>query len=196
MQNRVVLLGSSGGVGSALHREFLSKKYNVICVNRSNVDLLSPNAEDQLHEILSTHQPDIVVNCCGVLGDNSIDFDKIFTVNVKTNWSILSYYKNNPPQKVVKFITIGSSSYESGRRDYILYAATKAALFNIYQGASEYFADKNLVIGLVNPGRIRTQLIQHLLKDGMVCLEPEDVARRITNFLGSLQKSSYININN
>lgn len=195
MQNKVILLGSNGGVGSALLKQLSKDKYDIVCINRNEIDLSTDSAENKLHTVLAIIQPDIIVNCCGVFGDNNIDFDKVFNVNVKTNWSILNFYKNKPPQKTVKFLTIGSSSYDSGRRDYILYAATKAALFNIYQGASEYFADKNLIIGLINPGKIRTPMIEHLLKEDTVCLEPEEIAQEIRTFLGTLEKSSYININ-
>lgn len=195
MQNKVLVFGSTGGVGCAVKKELLKEGFTVIEVNRTQIDFSKETAKSLLYDLLTLHQPDIVVNCTGIFGGNEIDFDKIFDINVKANWNILEYYKENPSEKLVKFITIGSSSYDSGRRDYILYAATKAALFNIYQGASEYFADKNLIIGLINPGKIRTPMIEHLLKEDTVCLEPEEVAQKIRTFLGTLEKSSYININ-
>lgn len=195
MQNKALLIGSTGGVGSAVKRELVEKGFTIIEINRTQIDLSKKTAKSLLSNTLSLHQPDVVINCSGIFGDNEIDFDKIFNINVKTNWNILEYYKENPPEKLVKFITIGSSSYDSGRRDYILYAASKAALFNIYQGASEYFANKNLIIGLVNPGKIRTRMIEHLLKEDSICLTPQEVAQQTISFLAELQKSSYININ-
>ncbi len=195
MRSKVLLLGSSGGVGSALFEKLLKNDFDIICANRDQLDLSLQNAANNIAQTLTLHQPDVVINCCGVFGDNEIDFDTVFNINVKANWSILEYYKTNLPSKVVKFITIGSSSYDSGRKDYILYAATKAALFSIYQGASEYFADKNLIIGLINPSKMRTPMIEHLLNQDSVCLDPKDVAQQIVNFLVDLQKSSYININ-
>lgn len=195
MQNKVLIFGSTGGVGSAVKKELLKEGFTVIEVSRSEVDFSKETAKSLTHNILTLHQPDIVINCSGIFGGNEIDFDKLFSINVKANWNILEHYKDNPPEKLIKFITIGSSSYDSGRRDYILYAATKAALFNIYQGASEYFADKKLIIGLINPGKIRTRMIEHLLKADTVCLTPEEVAQQTVSFLVSLQKSSYININ-
>lgn len=194
MQDKVLLIGSNGGVGSALRKELLNNGYLVANVTRKDIDLSSVDAEVLLHKLLDTHQPDIVINCAGVFGDNNIQFDTIFNTNVKTNWSILNYYRLNKPIKVVKFITIGSSSYDSGRKNYILYAATKAALFNMYQGASEYFADKNLIIGLVNPGKIRTPMIEHLITKDTACLDPTDIAQCIITFFANLQNSSYINI--
>lgn len=195
MQNKALLIGSTGGVGSAVKKELLKKGFTIIEVNRADIDLSKETAKSLLFDILNIHQPDIVVNCSGIFGDNEIDYDKVFNINVKANWNILEYYKENLPEKLIKFITIGSSSYDSGRRDYILYAASKAALFNIYQGASEYFADKKLIIGLINPGKIRTRMIEHLLREDSIYLTPEEVAEQTISFLVDLQKSSYININ-
>jgi short-subunit dehydrogenase len=195
MQNKVLIFGSTGGVGCAVKKELLKEKFTVIEVNRTQIDFSKETAKSLLYDLLNLHQPDVIVNCTGIFGGNEIDFDKIFNINVKANWNILEYYKENLSEKLVKFITIGSNSYDSGRRDYILYAASKAALFNIYQGAAEYFIDKNLIIGIINPGKIRTRMIEHLLKSDSVYLTPEEVAQQTVSFLVDLKKSSYININ-
>ena len=190
----VVLFGASGGVGSEVLKLLKEESYNVITVGRDQIDLSTKEAHEQIKSILIEYKPNLVINCAGIFGDNTVDFDTVFNVNVKANWSILEYYRDNKPTSKVKFITVGSSSYSSGRRDYILYAATKAALFNMYEGASEYFADSNLIIGVVNPARIRTKMIAHLLKPDAICLEPTDVANKVIEFIGSLEKSNYISI--
>lgn len=190
----VVLFGASGGVGSEVLKLLKEESYNVITVGRDQIDLSTKEAHEQIKSILTEYKPNLVINCAGIFGDNTVDFDTVFNVNVKANWSILEYYRDNKPTSKVKFITVGSSSYSSGRRDYILYAATKAALFNMYEGASEYFADSNLIIGVVNPARIRTKMIAHLLKPDAICLEPTDVANKVIEFIGSLEKSNYISI--
>jgi len=190
----IILFGASGGVGSEVLKLLKEGSYNIITVSKDQINLSTKEAHEQIKNLLAEHKPDLVINCAGIFGDNTVDFDTVFNVNVKANWSILEYYRDNKPTSKVKFVTIGSSSYGSGRRDYILYAATKSALFNMYEGASEYFADSNLVIGIVNPARIRTQMIAHLLKPDAICLEPLDVANKIIEFIGSLDKSTYINI--
>ena len=151
-----LLFGASGGVGSEVFKLLEAQSYKVVAPSSGTLNLANPTANVHIEKLLKVYKPSIVVNCAGVFGGNDVHYDTIFNVNVKVNWSILEYYKNNPPTTKVKFITIGSSSYASGRRDYILYAATKAALFNMYEGASEYFEGSNLLIGLVNPARIRT----------------------------------------
>jgi short-subunit dehydrogenase len=189
-----LLLGASGGLGSEILKLLEAKAYKVIAPRSSNLNLANPTANIEIEKLLKIYKPNIIINCAGLFGGNDIHYDSIFNVNVKTNWSILKYYKEHPPTNRVKFITIVSSSYTSGRRDYILYAATKAALFNMCEGAFEYFENSNLVIGLVNPGRMRTKMIAHLITPETICLEPADVANKILEFLDSLEKNSYINI--
>jgi short-subunit dehydrogenase len=191
--DKVLLLGASGGVGSEIMK-LLKDQYAVFAPSSSELNLANPVANYKLDGILSVHKPSLIINCAGIFGDNEVRYDTIFNVNVKTNWNILEYYKTYPPSSKVKFITIGSSSYDSGRKNYILYAATKAALFNMYQGAVEYFEGSNLLIGLVNPARIRTKMISHLITPTTICLEPDFVANKVIEFAAKLEKSSYINI--
>ena len=192
--SKVLMFGASGGIGSEV-KALLELEHEVVSIDRDKVNLTEGSSK-LIRRELALELPDIVINCAGMFGDNKVDYDDIFNVNVKTNWSILEYYKDVPPRKLVKFITIGSSSYDSGRKDYILYAATKAALFNMYQGASEYFERSKFIIGLVNPSKVRTKMIAHLLKPSSTnVLEPNDVANEIVDFLVKLEKNSYINVN-
>ncbi len=190
----VLLLGASGGLGSEILKLLEAQSYKVIAPSSSDLNLSNPTANVKIEKLLKIYKPSMVINCAGLFGGNDAHYDHIFNVNVKTNWSILEYYREHPPTDKVKFITIGSSSYESGRKDYILYAATKAALFNMCEGAFEYFENSNLVIGLINPARMRTKMIAHLITPNTICLEPTDVANKVLDFLGSLEKSTYINI--
>ena len=191
---KVVLLGASGGMGSEV-KKLLEPNYTTVTIDRGDIDLALGDSV-QINRVLSLHTPDIIINCAGVFGDNNIDYDSIFNVNVKTNWNILNYYKENPPEKQIKLIVVGSSSYVSGRRNYILYAASKAALHNIYEGALEFFAGTNLIIGLVHPRKTNTKMLDPLGDiDRSDCLDPKYVAKEIINFVESMQTSSYININ-
>ena len=88
---------------------------------------------------------------------------------------------------------LGSSVYKQGRRNFILYAASKAALFNMWQGASEYVSE-NLKLGLINPVHVLTKMVAHKPhKNPEICLEPIDVAVEIKN-LCSMAESRYIDI--
>ena len=83
MQNKVLVFGSTGGVGCAVKKELLKEGFTVIEVNRTQIDFSKETAKSLLYDLLTLHQPDIVVNCTGIFGGNEIDFDKIFDINVK-----------------------------------------------------------------------------------------------------------------
>jgi hypothetical protein len=49
----------------------------------------------------------------------------------------------------------------------------------MWQGACEHFTGSNVSLGLINPVRTRTPMIDMSTKD--ICLEPMDVAQAILN---------------
>lgn len=188
-----VFLGSNSDIAKSAI-ELLQDEYNIVAVDRRVVDLSDPISEFLIHEVLTKHNPDVVVNCAGVFKDNpDADYDTTFDVNLKSNWSVIKHYIDTPPTKPVKFIMLGSSVYKQGRRNFILYAASKAALFNMWQGASEYVSE-NLKLGLINPVHVHTKMVAHKPpKDPSICLDPIDVAVEIKN-LCSMEESRYIDI--
>ena len=98
------------------------------------------------------------------MGDNFDDYKKIFDVNLMPNWEIIKFYKKTKLRKKVLFIFIGSSAYKSGRKNYILYASSKAALNNLYQGAKEYLNNKSVKLKLINFGKIYTPMIKKIVR--------------------------------
>ena len=86
---------------------------------------------------------------------------------------------------------VGSSAYKSGRKSYILYAASKAALYNVWQGACDYFSGSNITLGLINPVRTRTPMID--VTTSAFCYEPEDVASEILS-MASIQTNQLVDM--
>jgi len=194
--SKILIFGASGGLGSCIVNEFLNFGHTIIPISTKDIDFNSNQTFSQIQLIIEENNPDIIINCAGILGDNEVDFNKIFNINLRANWIIAKYYmSNNLFSKPVKIILIGSSAYQKGKKDYILYASTKAALFNLYEGLSSYFSSSNIIIGLVNPSRIDTKMISHLEKNpNLEYLDPKKLAIKIINFISSLKESSYINI--
>jgi len=191
----ILILGSTGGIGSAVV-DALGSEHTLICPTREELALEKDN-QATIATYLNNTDPDIILNAAGAFGNNTIPYDTIFNVNVRANWNILQYYINNPPKKLVKFVMIGSSAYTGGRKDYILYAASKAALHSVFESASELFAHSNLVIGLVHPRKVDTKMLDVVENvDRSNCLSPKTVAGKILDFVGKLKVSTYIAINN
>lgn len=187
-----VIIGSNSDIAKSAI-ELLQADYKIIPIDRTVVDLSREAAYSELQFIIKTSNPDVVINCAGIFGDNTVDYDLTFDVNLKSNWAVIKHYIDNPPAKPVKFIMLGSSVYKQGRRNFILYAASKAALFSMWQGASE-FVNENLKLGIINPVHVHTKMVAHRPHANPdICLEPIDVAREIINLCG-MSESRYIDM--
>lgn len=186
---KVIIFGASGGIGSEIVSSFSG--YDIVSLYKDDINFLIENDYKKLTNLLDNHNPDIVVNACGVFGDNSITFKDVFDVNIRSNWEIINYYKNNLPNKKVKFIFLGSSSYDGARSQYMLYASSKAGLYSLFQSASEFFEGSNLFLGMVSPKKTYTRMISHMVNSDD-CLSPKFVAKKIIYFTENLKKSSHM----
>ena len=192
MYKKAIIFGAHGGIGQATAEQFLQAGYVVIPVSKNNCNFLDPTSNETVSKLLTEANPDVVINCVGHFDNgNSESHHATFNINVGSNWSIIKHYINNPGKKPVKIIMVGSSAYKSGRKAYILYAASKAALYNVWQGACDYFNNSNVTIGLINPVRTRTPMID--MTTSAFCYEPEDVASEILN-MASTQTNQLVDM--
>lgn len=177
MKTALVIGSNSDIAKSAI--ELLEPSYHIIPIDRKIIDLTNPNSTAQINMALAMGQPDVVINCAGIFGDNTVDYDLTFDVNLKSNWTVVNHYINNPPEKEVRIIMLGSSVYKQGRKNFILYAASKSALYSMWQGASEFVSEK-IKLGLINPVHVHTKMVAHKPHPNpAICLEPVDVAQTI-----------------
>ena len=185
MKTAVIIGANSDIAKSAI--QLLQEQYHIVAIGRDTLDLDDPTSDMRIGIVLTMADADVIVNCAGVFGDNTLDYDTVFNVNLKSNWSVINYYIKNPPIKTVRFVMLGSSAYKQGRKNFILYSASKAALFNIWQGASEFVSD-NFKLGLINPVHVHTKMVAHKPHPNPdICLEPIDVAREIVNLCDMTQ---------
>jgi 2-C-methyl-D-erythritol 4-phosphate cytidylyltransferase len=156
----VAIFGASGGIGSAVRHLFDPVKYKIVDVDRAIIDLKLPTADQEIHKFLSVLDPDIVINCAGVFVSGHLsDHQETMAVNVGSNWSIMRHYLYAGNQKKpVNIVMVGSSSYTGGRKQYPLYSASKAALYNLWQGVSENLVNTDIRVHLVNPVRTLTRM--------------------------------------
>jgi NAD(P)-dependent dehydrogenase (short-subunit alcohol dehydrogenase family) len=174
---KALVLGSTGGIGSAVCTLLAEQGHQVVALNRDEIHSIS--------QTLSRENPDWVFNCVGVLGDNSSGFNEVFDPNVGVNWAIIKHYLGHLTANV-RVIMVGSTSYESGRKNYILYSASKAALHNMWQGACENFEGTNILLSLIHPGSVDTPMIAHLPKKANI-LSPQEVATSMVDLAKSMK---------
>ena len=192
MSKKVVIFGAHGGIGQATAEQFLRAGYVVVPVHSGLVDFTDPDSYSFVENLLSSHHPDVIVNSVGHFDNSNTEtHNKTFDINIGSNWAIIQHYIENTSKKPVKIIMVGSSAYKSGRKAHILYAASKAALYNVWQGACDYFNDSNVTVGLINPVRTRTPMID--MTTSAFCLEPVDVALEILS-MASTQSNQLVDM--
>lgn len=176
MKQTVAIFGSSGGIGQATRQTFLDAGYTVIPVSRNLIDFASPKAEFQIQEFLTLSEPNVIVNCVGKFSTNDELAGPTMNINFNSNWAIVQHYLKNPSP--VKIIMVGSSSYKAGKKDYMIYSASKAALHNLWQGAKDAFNETPVTVDLINPVRVRTKMVEPF-NENLDYLDPNDVAQEI-----------------
>lgn len=189
MTKTVVIFGASGGIGGATEKRFADQDYRVIPVSRDYLDFESANSHYDVAKLLNQVKPDVVVNSAGVFVNGYVNtHHTTMNVNFGSNWSVISYYMAlKGLSKTTRIIMVGSSSYTSGRQLYPLYSASKAALYNLWESARDYFGDSEIVVDLVNPVRTRTRMasVGKSFDPTLDYLEPDQVADEIFKLVES-----------
>lgn len=186
MAKKLLLLGSSGGIGKAVAQEF-SDHHEYLMVESSR-NLLEKNKNSEFLELPDVsqiskfdeflkHIPDfdIVINCLGVttdsfLGRNSLD-NIIRTVNVNLVSNILLCNRFLPgmiSRRFGKIVLIGSIVGEYGNIGQSTYASTKSALRGLVKTACKeiaHFSSKStdyfdVSVNLVEPGFVKTRMTE------------------------------------
>ena len=183
MTKTVVIFGAHGGIGSATAKLFADQGYRVIPVGSDQLNFESTNSHYDVAKLLNQAQADVVVNSAGVFINGYVNtHHTTMNVNFGSNWSIISYFMAlKGLSKTTRIIMIGSSSYTSGRQLYPLYSASKAALYNLWESARDYFGGSEIVVDLINPVRTRTKMASagKSFDPTLDYLEPDQVAEEI-----------------
>ena len=178
-KKKILILGSTGGLGQEIVK-LLNNKFKLYLFSSRNLNFSKKNFKKKINYYLKNIDPDIIINAAGIFDNNSISFNKIFTINVMPSWEIISYYLKKKPLKEKLIILIGSTAYLGGRKNYILYSASKAALHSIYLGAKENFSSKVINLNIYHPKKIKTTMIKNITFDTK-SREPIYYAKKILN---------------
>lgn len=192
MKKTAVIFGGTSGIGAATANLLSNSGYQVKVVTRQDIDLFDSDSPDQISKLLSEVNPDVIINSAGFFGTNTDTHDKIMAVNFGSNWSIIRHYMTNRPSKPTTIVMVGSVCYDTGKKEYMVYAASKAALYSLWQGAKDYFESDSIVISLINPQRTKTPMTMHRINPSLNYHDADEVAEEILKLVNSDVSTSIV----
>jgi len=178
--SKILIFGATGGIGKEVI-DILEEQYShdVVGYSRDDLDFQNTRERECVSNELDVHMPDYIINCSGLLGENDWSYEEVYNVNVGSNWEIIKYCINNP-EKRMNVMMIGSSAYAGGRKNYMLYSSSKAALHNLWEGASENLESTRTNLGIFHFGPVMTDMIPDTLrKENKKYLDARTVAENI-----------------
>ena len=184
IKKKILVFGSNSTLAKNIFtvggKKFLFKK-----INKKKLNFNDLNVSKKIIQILSKNDYDIILNCSGVLGDNTLKYKDVYNTNFGSNWEIVKYYLNQKKNgKKITLLFIGSTAYKTGKKDYLLYSSSKAALHNLYQGAKKILSPKKIKLLIYHPPRMKTKMIKKLsLFEKKSAINPMTEAKKIINLL-------------
>ena len=98
----MLIVSSTGFIGKNIKLYFEKKKYNIFCLNRTDVDFKN---KELLSDSIKNIDPEIVINCCGIVGSSIrnelLNEDDILNDNILLNINILESCKNLNIKKII-----------------------------------------------------------------------------------------------
>ncbi len=202
-----LIIGAGSDIAKALAAKFAAAGYNLYLASRNLEDLKKTASDLEIRygikagalflDVLQydTHpgffnsldpKPEVVVAAAGLLGDQfAAEKDpKYARLIMETNYlgvvSILSEAANFfEVQGSGSIIGISSVAGERGRKKNYFYGSAKAGFTAFLSGLRQRMNGKGIFIMSVQPGFVRTKMLEGVETPGILTATPEQVARQI-----------------
>lgn len=106
MNKKILILGCNGFFGKTLKNLLLPENPDLLFIERKDVNLLE---KQHLNNYLKIHKPEIVINCCGIIGSSELNKENdqlsILNDNLILNINILDCCRENNIYKLFLFST-------------------------------------------------------------------------------------------
>ena len=160
---KVLISGTSRGIGKAIAEEFLKNGHEVIGVDIKEKTIDNKNYTHIVKSILDNDLPEIndveiLINNAGVQNQDETDID----VNLKGTIKFTEKYGFNDSIKSIVFIA--SSSARTGS-EFPEYAASKGGVVTYMKNVALRLAKYKATANSISPGGVITELNDHIIKD-------------------------------
>ena len=158
---KVLITGSSSGIGKAIALKFLSEGHSVVGIDVLPATVKHKNythiVGDVCGELPDVNNVEVLVNNAGVQNSGR-DID----VNLKGAIAVTEKYAIQPAIKSVVFIA--SASAETGS-EFPEYAASKGGMVSYMKNVALRIAKYGATSNSLSPGGVLTPLNQHVIDD-------------------------------
>jgi len=109
------------------------------------------------------------------------EWDKILQINYKATVEILDKFSEHSLAENCHVIIIGSHTGIKGKNGLAAYSASKGALIGFAFDAAKKYANKNILINVILPGWLKTEMTVHMNDDDYKKNVSENLLGRPTN---------------
>ena len=187
---KIVLTGSSGGIGDAIIKE-LAGHYEVICFGSRLEDLVSVETESK--EILKISHVDVLINCAGFgvfepHEEISIaTISQLIAVNLTAPLVLTKLFLRSLKETKGHIINITSVEATRHSKFSALYTASKSGLRDFSLALFEEVRKSGVRVTSINPDMTKTSFFDELnfepSANPSAHLDPLELARVIRNIL-------------
>jgi 3-oxoacyl-[acyl-carrier protein] reductase len=222
-----LVVGGSRGIGKAIAIRLAKSGFNIWLTYLSNHDAAQKTKEEiekkgsfcktlsfdisnykdteaALKKIANEHPPYVVVYNAGITRDNLMmwmtkeEWDSVLSVNLDGFYNVMhAVLFPMLTKKKGRIILVSSTSGQIGQAGQANYSASKAGLIGAAKALAREVGKRNIIVNVVAPGIIETDMTEDLSKEKILPLIPlqrfgssEDVAS-VINFLCS-EENMYI----
>ncbi len=160
---KVVITGSSRGIGNAVAQKFLSEGHTVIGLDVEGPGINAPNYVHVLCNVAADPLPEIdgveiLVNNAGVQTQTKADI----VVNLGGTIRVTEKYAFQSAIKAV--VNVASASGSTGS-EFPEYAASKGGVIAYTKNVAQRLAKYGATANSISPGGVVTEMNEHILRD-------------------------------